>query len=125
MKSKILLVLNILYGLMFINSGLNKFFHYAPMPEDMPEKVAQNFAAFETIGWIMPLLAIVEILGGILGMTKKYRALANVMLFPIIVGIVLTHIFVAPSGMPIAILFFAINSWNLYEDRAKIQPLWK
>jgi uncharacterized membrane protein YphA (DoxX/SURF4 family) len=36
MKNKILLVLSIIFGLMFINSGLNKLFEYIPIPEDMP-----------------------------------------------------------------------------------------
>ena len=37
MKAKILFVLCLLFGLMFINAGLNKFFNYMPMPKDMPE----------------------------------------------------------------------------------------
>ncbi|MGJ8661652.1 MAG: DoxX family membrane protein [Bacteroidota bacterium] len=125
MKSKILLVLNVLFGLIFINSGLNKFFNYMPMPEEMPAKMAENFEAFMTISWLMPLIAVVEIIAGFLCLTKKYRALGSVMLFPIMIGIMLTHIIVAPDGLIIAIVLFAILLWNLFENRAKIEPLWK
>ncbi|WP_281261534.1 hypothetical protein [Chitinophaga niastensis] len=39
MKSKILFVLSLLASLMFINAGLDKFFHCIPMPKEMPEKI--------------------------------------------------------------------------------------
>lgn len=125
MKSKILLVLNFLFGLMFINSGFNKFFNYMPMPEDLPAKMAESISAFETIGWLMPLVGTVEIIGGILCLSKRYRTMGHCVLFPIIVGIMLTHIFVAPSGLPIAVIFLAINAWNLFEGRAKYLSLLK
>jgi uncharacterized membrane protein len=38
MKPKILFVLCLLVGLLFVNAGLDKFFHYMPVPKDMPEK---------------------------------------------------------------------------------------
>jgi uncharacterized membrane protein YphA (DoxX/SURF4 family) len=59
MKKKILLGVCILFGLMFINSGLNKFFNYMPMPTDMPEKMIKVMTAFMEIGWLMPLVAVV------------------------------------------------------------------
>src|ERR1700712_3796153 len=83
MKKKILFVVSLLFGLMFINSGLNKFFNYMPMPKDMPEDVMKFFSAFMAIGWLMPLVAITEIIGGILFITNKYRALGALVIFPI------------------------------------------
>ena len=64
MKSKILLVVCILTGLIFINAGLNKFFNYMPVPEDLPEDLMKLMQAMMTIKWLMPLVAIAEILGG-------------------------------------------------------------
>lgn len=61
MKKKILLVISTLFGLIFINSGLNKFFNYMPMPENMPENMMKLMNAFLEIGWLMPLVAIAEI----------------------------------------------------------------
>lgn len=37
MKKKILFVVSLSLGLMFINSEFNKFFHYIPVPKDLPE----------------------------------------------------------------------------------------
>lgn len=123
MKKKILLVVSILFGLMFLNAGLNKLFNYIPVPDDMPEKMVKLNAAFMEIGWLMPLVAIAEITGGILFMTNRFRALGAIIIFPVMVGILLTHIFVAPSGLPIALVLLAINSWAIVDNREKFLPL--
>lgn len=125
MKKKILLVVGILFGLMFINSGLNKFLNYMPVPDDLPAEMVKLMTAFMTIGWLMPLVAVAEIVGGVLFMIPKFRALGAIVIFPIMVGIVLTHIFNAPSGLPIAIVLLAINIWVIIENRAKYLPMIK
>ncbi|MRX47470.1 DoxX family protein [Pedobacter puniceum] len=123
MKSKILFVLSLIFGLMFVNAGLNKFFNYMPMPEDMPESMVKLMAAYTTIVWLMPLVAVVEIIGGVLIIIPRFRALAAIMVLPITVGILLTHIFNEPSGLPIALAFFAVNVWLLFEYREKYMPM--
>jgi uncharacterized membrane protein YphA (DoxX/SURF4 family) len=123
MKKKILLVVSILFGLMFINSGLNKFFNYMPMPKDMPEKMIKVMTAFMEIGWLFPLIAVAEIVGGILFMTNKYRALGAIIIFPVMVGILLTHILIEPSGLPVALVLLAIEIWVIIENREKYLPM--
>ena len=117
MQKKILNILTIITGLLFINGGLNKFFNYMPVPENMPEAMAKDFAAITEISWLMPLLGVSESLGGVLLLFAKTRKLGILILFPVIVGILLTHIFVAPEGLIIALVITAIIMWNLYEYR--------
>lgn len=123
MKQKILFVLCLLFGLMFINAGLNKFFNYIPVPEDMPEDSMQMFTAMMQIGWLMPLIAVAEIIGGILFIIPKVRALGAVILAPIMIGIMLTHFAIAPEGLPIALLLLAIYIWVIIENRNKYLPM--
>ncbi|MBK7214397.1 MAG: DoxX family protein [Bacteroidales bacterium] len=123
MKNKILLILSILFGLMFLNAGLNKIFQYIPMPADMPEPMKNLDAAMMQIGWLMPLVACAEIIGGILFMIPKFRALGAIILFPIMIGILLTHILVAPSGLPVALVLLAIHLWVIFENREKYLPM--
>jgi uncharacterized membrane protein YphA (DoxX/SURF4 family) len=125
MKKKILLGVSILFGLMFINSGLNKFFNYMPMPKDVPENIMKVMTAFMEIGWLMPLIAIAEIVGGLLFITNKYRALGAIIIFPIMIGILLTHIITAPSGLPLALVLLAIEIWVIIENREKYLPMIK
>jgi uncharacterized membrane protein YphA (DoxX/SURF4 family) len=123
MKKKILFVLCLLVGLMFINSGLNKFFNYMPPPKDMPENVMKMFGAMMQIGWLMPLVGIAEILGGILFIIPKYRAVGTLILLPVLVGILVTHFTVAPEGLPIPLVMTAIIIWAMIEDREKYAGL--
>lgn len=123
MKQKVILVVSILFGLMFINAGLNKFFNYMPMPDDVPQGLMDLMGAFMSIGWLLPLIAVVEIVGGVLFMTNRFRALGAIVILPVMVGIVLTHIVNAPSGLPMALVLFAINLWVILENRAKYAPL--
>jgi putative oxidoreductase len=123
MKQKILFVLSLLFGLMFINAGLNKFLNYMPIPDDLPERMQKVGAAFMEIGWLMPLIGFAEIVGGMLFILPKTRALGAIVIFPIMVGIVLTHIIDAPSGLPIALILLAVNLWVIYENREKYLPM--
>lgn len=123
MKSKITFVLSLLFGLMFINAGLNKFLNYMPMPENLPEKMLKAMNAFTEIGWLMPLVGVVEVLGGLLIIIPKTRALGALMIFPIMVGIVLTNIVQDSSGLPIAGVLSAILIWILYDNKEKYAPL--
>jgi uncharacterized membrane protein YphA (DoxX/SURF4 family) len=125
MKNKILFVVSLLFGLLFINSGLNKIFQYMPMPKDMPENMMKVVEAFEAIVWLMPLIAVVEIIGGILVIIPKYRALGALMILPIMVGILLTHIYNAPSGLPVALILVAVLTWIMIENRHKYAALFR
>lgn len=121
MKTKILNGVSILLGLMFINSGLNKFLNYMPMPADMPEVMVNMMGAMMQITWLMPLVAVVEIIGGALLFLGRFRALGALMLFPIMVGIILTH--VVGGGLPLALVFSAILGWIMYENWSKYKPM--
>ena len=118
MKSKVFIVISTLFGLMMLNSGLNKIFSYMPMPEFPPE-AANVMMAFVESGWIFPLLAFAEITGGILIALPKTRALGAVILFPVTVGVFLFHLVNAPEGMIMGIVLLLINLWVIYENREK------
>ncbi|PZR21796.1 MAG: DoxX family protein [Flavobacterium psychrophilum] len=125
MKNKIIFVVSLLFGLMFINAGLNKFFNYMPVPENMPESLVKAMTGMMQVTWLMPLVGVVEVVGGILFILPKTRAFGAVVVFPLMVGIMLTNTVTDTSGMPIALVFFAINLWVLYENRAKYAPMFK
>jgi uncharacterized membrane protein YphA (DoxX/SURF4 family) len=123
MKNKILFVFCLLAGLMFINAGLNKFFQYMPMPKDMPDKMVKTMMAFAEIGWLMPLVGTFEVIGGLLLIIPRTRALGAVFLVPILTGILLANISMAPSGLPIVFALIAILAWVIIENRAKYLPM--
>ena len=125
MKQKIIFVLSLLFGLMFINAGLNKFLNYMPAPTDLPAALLKDMGAFMEISWLMPLLGIVEIIAGLLFIIPKTRALGAIMIFPIMIGIVLTHFTTAPETSVIGFVLLAINLWVIFENREKYMPMIK
>ncbi|MCX7985830.1 MAG: DoxX family membrane protein [Bacteroidales bacterium] len=123
MKQKILFVISLLVGLLFINAGLNKIFNYIPPPSNLPEKLQNLNNAMEQIGWLIPMVASAEIVGGLLFIFKRSRAIGAIVLFPVIIGILLTHLTAEPSGLPLALFLLAINSWVIIENRKKFLNL--
>lgn len=108
---------------MFINAGANKFFNYIPIPANLPAKMIKLNLAMLEIGWLMPLIAIVEIVGGLLFIFKKFRPFAAIMLFPVMVGILLTHILYDRSTLPIVIVLLVIQLWVIIDNREKYLPM--
>ena len=96
-----------------------------PMPNDLPEKMVSSMKAFMEIGWLMQLVGFVEIVWGVLFIISRFRALGAIIISPIMVGIFLTNIITAPSGLPIAFVLLAINLWVIYENREKYFQLIK
>jgi putative oxidoreductase len=122
MKNKILLIASGLLGFLMVFSGLNKFAHFQEMPP-MSGTALELMTAFANSGWLIPLLALAEILGGLLIAYPKTRALGAIVLFPVIVGILLFHIAQEPSGLPMAGVLFLINAWIIFENKDKYLPM--
>jgi uncharacterized membrane protein YphA (DoxX/SURF4 family) len=125
MKDKILTILSAIMGLLFINGGLNKFLNYMPAPEDLNPELVKDFQAVVEISWLMPLIAVAEIIGGLLLIFPRTRALGVLIIFPVAVGILLTHIVVDPSQLILPIAIWAILLWNIYDNREKYFPIIK
>lgn len=117
MKKKILFVVCLLLGLLFINAGLNKFFNYMPVPDDLPEPMVNMFMVMIQIEWLMPLVAVAEITGGILLILPRFRALGAIVLCPILAGIVLITFSVAPGSFVMTLIVLAAWAWVIVENR--------
>jgi len=119
MKKIILFIICLLFGLMFINAGLNKFFNYMPMPEDIPESTMKLFNAFMEIKWLMPLVGAIEVIGGVLFILPRTRALGAIVILPVMVGILLNSIVNDPSSLIMTSVLMLINIWVIVENREK------
>lgn len=123
MKNKILTALCVLFGLMMINSGLNKFLNYMPM--EMSEEMMQIMLGFVAVKWIFPLVAIVEIIAGVLIAIPKTRALGAIVILPVMVGIVVHHAVHDVATIGMALVLFAINIWAIIANWNKFLPIVK
>lgn len=115
-------VVFVLFGLMFINAGLDKFFHYMPMPT-MEGEMKKIFDAINTLKWIIPLAGFVELIAGILVLFPKTRTLGALMIFPVLIGILCHNATFMPEGLAIAGVLFLINIWMIADNWTKIKPI--
>jgi putative oxidoreductase len=102
------IILRSLLGLVFLVFGLNKFFHFIPNPA-VPPAAMNFFGALFRTGYFIPLLASTEIVSGALLLTGTLIPFALVLIAPVIVNIFMFHLFLAPSGLPLAVVFAALE----------------
>ena len=124
MKSKILTVLCALFGLGMIVFGANKFYPFMPMPE-LTEQQKIIFGAFGTIKWLMPLVGITEIVGGLLIAIPKTRALGAIVILPVMVGIIVHNLTFDPSQLAIPAVFALINLWAIADNTDRYKAMIK
>lgn len=104
---KVILIARIVLGLIFFVFGLNGFFNFLPVPEMDPEAGA-FMGALAATGYFFPFLKLTETLCGLLLLIGRFVPLALTVLAPVVLNIVLFHIFLAPSGSLIGILTLAL-----------------
>ena len=115
MNSKLQKVLRVVLSLILLVFGLNKFFGFIPM--EAPQEGTFMYALIQT-GYLMPLIAISEIIPGILLFINKWTGLALVWLVPISINIVLFHLkydisTIRPAAL-VSILYGTLIYLNIY-----------
>jgi putative oxidoreductase len=98
---KLTLIVRILMGLVFVASGI-AFFLTTPPP--LEGAMADFFKGMAATGYFFLLLKGTEIVCGLLLISGRFVPLALVVLAPIILNIFLVHAFMAPEGLPVAII---------------------
>jgi uncharacterized membrane protein YphA (DoxX/SURF4 family) len=104
------IIARVLLGLVFLVFGLNGFFHFIPQPKDaMPAAAMDFFGALLKTGYMIPLIFTAQTLGGALLLLNCFVPLALALLAPVVVNIILFHVFLAPSGIPVALVVVALE----------------
>jgi hypothetical protein len=111
----------IVLGAIFFIFGLNGFLHFLPQPA-MPDAAVAFFGALAATGYMIPLLFGTQVVGGAL-LLARLVPLALVVLAPVIVDIVLFHVFLAPDGLPLAIVVSLLASFLAWVHRDAYRPL--
>ena len=120
----VIIIVRILLGLMFAVFGSNAFLHFIPMPP-MQGQAGAFIGALIGSGYIYAIAAL-QVLGGLLLLFGRFAPLGLTLLGPVIVNIMLYHIFLDTSGLPMAgcITIFALFLLWAYRDKfpAIFQP---
>ena len=94
-----------LAGVIFLVMGLNGFLNFIPLPA--PGGIAGQFMGALYVSHYLWVIFAFQVIAGALLLVNRYVPLALAFLAPVIVNILSFHVFMAPSGLPLA-LFVAL-----------------
>ena len=114
--------LRLFFGLFLFVFGLNRFLQFMPLPP-LSEAATNLMQAFIDSGYIMTVVAIVQIVCGLLLLFNRFTALALVLIFPILVNAFLFHLFLDFSGIAGATVAIVMNSTLFYLHKENYQSI--
>ena len=110
------IVARVLLGLVFVVFGSNIFLHFIPMPPP-PPTLAGDFTKALFLSHYLHVVAVFQIVGGLLLLIGRFVPLGLVLLAPVVVNIDLVHLLLEPSGLPIAIVISVLLLFLLWRYR--------
>jgi putative oxidoreductase len=118
------IIARVLLGLMFVVFGSNIFLHFLPMPP-LPATLAGDFSKALMQSHYIYVVGLLQVSGGLLLLIGRFVPLGLTLLGPVIVNILLFHIFLDPSGLPMAIIVAVLALFLLWHHRATFAGLVK
>ena len=109
------LLARILLGLVFLVFGLNGFVHF--IPGALPSGLAGQFLTALVESHYDFFVSAVQLVGGVLLLVNRYVPLGLTFLGPVIVNIILYHLLLDRTGLPIAIIVLIF--WGILAFRRR------
>jgi DoxX len=114
----------VLMGLLFLVFGLNGFLNFLPQPKTpMPEGAAALAEAMMKTGYLFPLIMGTQLIVGVLLLSNRFVPLALALIAPVVVNIFAFHAFLAPSGLPLAVVVLALEFYLASAYRTSFRPM--
>jgi putative oxidoreductase len=121
----VIIIVRILLGLMFVVFGSNAFFKFMGPPPQMQGQAGAFITALMSSGY-MYVVAMLQVLGGLcLLLGARFVPLGLTLLGPVIVNIVLFHLFLEPTGLPISLITAALSLFLLWIYRFKFPAIFQ
>jgi putative oxidoreductase len=95
-----------LLGFLFVVFGLNGFLHF--IPAQMPTGPAGQFMVAIFVSHFSAAIFISQLIPGVLLLINRYIPLALTILAAVIYNIFFFHVFMNPSGLPMAIVVIVL-----------------
>jgi hypothetical protein len=122
-------VARILMGLLFFGAGLFGILTVlglVPPPDPktpMSEGAAALFGALMKTGYLFPLLKGTEVTVGVLLLSNRFVPLALALIAPVVLNIFAFHAFLAPSGVALAVVALALETYLAWAYRESYRPM--
>jgi hypothetical protein len=112
------MIVRILMGLPLVVFGLNAFLNFIPQPKTpMPEGAMAFIGALMKSGYMMQLIGGDQLVVGVLLVFNRFVPLALALFAPFMVNSIAFHVFLAQSGLGMAVVFLAFELYLLWAYR--------
>ena len=111
-----MIIVRTLTGLLFLFASLTYFLSLFPQPELTGSMKTFN-EGLAASGYFFTFLKVTELVCGIALLVGRFVPLALVILAPIVINILMVHIFLDRAGLPIAIFLVAAMAFLAYYYR--------
>jgi|SRR5215203_5300634 len=123
MKTAIIIV-RVLMGILFLFASITVLFNLFPQPElSGNNKIFMD--GINASKYLLPLIKITELFCGIAFVTGFFVPLATIVIAPVIINILFTHIFIDTSGLPVAVALVFANIFLAYANWDKYKPIFE
>ena len=116
------LIARLLLGIVFVVFGLNGFFNFISTGP-LPSGLAGQFIGALAQSHYFWVVAGLQVLGGTLLLLNRFVPLGLVLLGPVIVNILLYHLFLSLSGLGLAIAVTVLWFIVFYAHRRYFSPI--
>jgi len=117
-------IARILMGLPLVVFGLNAFLNFIPQPKTpMPEGAMAFAMALNNSGYMMQLIGATQLIVGVMLVTNRFVPLALALFAPFMVNSVAFHVFLERSGLPMSIVFLALELYLAWAYRQAFRPM--
>ncbi|MDG4716901.1 DoxX family membrane protein [Winogradskyella marincola] len=124
MNATVFKVIRIIFGVLLVVFGANKFLNFMPAPEEIPEPV-MNYMVALTSTKTLELVGIVEVVAGLAFVFNKFGGLLAIILMSVSVNAVLFHAFLGPADIAGAIVLLLLNIVMLVGYKEQYKPMLK
>lgn len=124
MKTKVLLGIQIIVGLLLVLFGLSKFFQFMPSPPSS-EEMGMFMKALVKTGYMMPLVGAIQVLAGVSFVLNKFTPLMAIVITPVMLNAVLAHLFLDLSGIVASAIILVLVFIVMFKNKEAYSSILK
>jgi putative oxidoreductase len=124
MQNKIYTIVRYLFGAAMTVFGFANLFQLLP-PHNFPGNAGILMAAFADSGYILPAVGLTQAALGISLIGKRFIPLALLAFAPVVVNVVLFHLFMDMASAAMALPVVAFTAYLFFYNRAAFSQLLK
>jgi len=117
------IVIRVLLAAMYLFASVSYFLNLMPKEPEMSAAQTSFMTGIMASVYLMPLIKVTELIGGILLLINRTAPLAVLVIFPVTLNIFLYHAFLGPKDLPMVGVMLIFNLFLFYAYRAKYLPI--